>query len=53
MKNNPIWTLIILLHEIVQLGCAPKLSHSQIYYLKALLEGYMQERKKAFPEEAL
>ena len=31
MKNSPVWALIILLHEVVQLVCARKLSQSQIY----------------------
>lgn len=53
VKNSTVWLLIILFHEIVQLVCAPKLSLSQIYYLRALLEEYMEERANIFHENPL
>lgn len=53
IRNSPVWLLIILLHEIVQLVCAPKLALPQIYYLRTLLEEYMEERANMFPEKPL
>lgn len=48
-----ILNLIILLHKIVELICAPNITFSQIYYMQDLIEEYLQERKIMFPDISL
>lgn len=47
--DNQVWQLCLKLREIVELICAPKISHDQIAYLKILIEEYIHFRSGMFP----
>lgn len=47
--ENAVWQLALLLREIVQFVCAPRLSESQIAYMKVLIEEYVEMRQRLFP----
>lgn len=47
------WKLLLLLREVVELVCAPKLSETQVLYLNRLVEVYVEERARLFPMVAL
>lgn len=47
------WRLLILLREVVELVCAPKLSNTQVLYLNRLVQLYVKERARVFPMVSL
>lgn len=47
--SNDIWQLMLLLRRVIELTCAPTISHNQIAYLRVLIEDYLELRKQAFP----
>lgn len=48
--DDPIWQLTIQLKELVELICAPKISHSQVALLSVLIVEYLETRKEMFPD---
>jgi len=51
--SSDAWKLLLLLREIVELVCAPKISLSQILYLNQLVLLYVEERLHQFPSFSL
>ena len=51
--SDEAWQLLLLLREIVELICAPKVSFAQILYLNRLVNLYVEERLKLFPADPL
>jgi len=51
--SSEAWQLLLLLREIVELVCAPRISLSQIQYLNRLVTLYIVERLHQFPMIAL
>lgn len=51
--DDPIWQLTVQLKELVQLICAPKISHSQVALLNVLIVEYLETRKEMFPDHKL
>lgn len=51
--NNEVWGLVLLLRELVEFVCAPRLSESQIVFLKGLIELYVELRQELFPRVKL
>jgi len=47
------WQMLILLREIVELICAPKVSFAQILYLNRLIQEYIEDRSRLFPSVPL
>ena len=47
------WQMLLLLREIVELVCAPKISMPQILYLNRLVTMYVEDRLQLFPESVL
>lgn len=47
------WELVLLLRELVEFVCAPRLSESQIAYMKDLIELYVESRQELFPRVKL
>jgi len=47
--ENAVWQLVLLLREIVEFVCAPRLSEPQIAYMKVLIEEYVEMRLQLFP----
>jgi hypothetical protein len=51
--NSEAWELLLLLREVVELVCAPKVSHDQVLLLNRLVTLYVNERSKMFAQVAL
>lgn len=51
--DNEVWQLILQLREIVELVCAPAITAGQVAYLKVIIEEYIYDRKKLFPDHPL
>ena len=51
--GDPYWQLFLLLHDIVELVCAPKITDSDIAYLAVLIDEYLGDRVSCFPSEKL
>ncbi len=51
--GDKIWALVLLLREIVELICSPKISMRQIAIMKDRTEEYLQSRFTEFPNEPL
>ncbi len=51
--DDPIWQLTVQLKELVELICAPKISHSQVALLNVLIVEYLETRKEMFPDHKL
>lgn len=51
--DNEMWQLILQLREIVELICAPVITAGQVAYLKVIIEEYMCNRKRLFPNHPL
>ncbi|XP_064641941.1 uncharacterized protein LOC135496511 [Lineus longissimus] len=51
--EDETWKLILLLREIVELVCSPKIAEGQVAYLLVLIEEYLNERKNIFPDVKL
>ena len=50
-KENPVWIQLLLLREIVDLICAPKISLDQVALLKDQITEYLCDRVTLFPEQ--
>jgi len=46
--QDSVWYLLILLREIVELVCAPKISFAQVLYLNRLIQEYVEDRSNIF-----
>ena len=46
--HDDAWTMLMLLREIVELVCAPKISVAQMLYLNRLVQQYVEDRSKLF-----
>jgi len=46
--KDEVWQFVLLLREIVELICAPKISHDQILYLERLVNLYVEDRLHLF-----
>jgi len=51
--DSDVWQLCLKLKEMVELICAPKISHNEIGYLKFLTQEYVSARSSLFPYESL
>lgn len=51
--SDEVWTTILLLREIVELVCAPKITLAQVAYLRVKIEEYLELRVSLFPETPL
>uniref|UniRef100_A0A1A8BQ80 Uncharacterized protein n=1 Tax=Nothobranchius kadleci TaxID=1051664 RepID=A0A1A8BQ80_NOTKA len=51
--DNEVWQLCLKLRDIVELVCAPQISHNDIAYLKIMIEEYIYLRHSMFPDKAL
>ena len=47
--TDEAWQMLLLLREIVELVCAPRVSYVQILYLNRLISQYLEERLELFP----
>ena len=48
--NHAVWQLILLLRQITELICASKVSLFQVLFLQHLINEYLEQRKKLFPD---
>lgn len=48
--NDLVWRLFLLLREVVEYVCSPKISHEQLAYLRVIMEEYLTERKQLFAD---
>jgi len=51
--DDKAWDLLLLLREVVELVCAPKVSDAQILHLNRLVQLYVSQRSELFPNVAL
>lgn len=51
--ENEVWQIIWQLREIVELICAPVITEGQVAYLKVLIEEYIDNRTRLFPNAPL
>jgi hypothetical protein len=51
--DEDVWQLLLLLRCICELCCAPKISLSQVLYLQHLIDEYLENRQKLFPNVPL
>lgn len=51
--DNEVWGLVLLLRELVEFVCAPRLSELQIAFMKGLIELYVELRQELFPRVQL
>ena len=51
--QNDAWKMLLLLCEIVELICAPKISVAQILFLNRLILQYLEDRTKLFPSVSM
>ena len=51
--DHEAWHLFLLLKELVELVCAPKVSTAQVLYLNRLVKEYLETRLKLFPSVPL
>lgn len=52
-EEDKVWQLFLLLHDIVEIVCAPKIKDSDIAYLAVLIDEYLEDRLSCFPNEKL
>jgi len=52
-KENPVWNLLLLLREIVDLVCAPAISLDQVALLKEYITDYLHRRVELFPDHRI
>lgn len=48
-RNEPVWELVLMLTELVQLACAPAINMAMVMRLKDLIEDYIARRTELFP----
>ena len=51
--KDEVWRLCMLLRQIVEIVCAPKISLGMVAYLQCIIEEYITYRKLLFPEVTL
>lgn len=51
--QDQVWQLVIMLKEVVELVCAPKISTSQVSFLQVHIQEYLETRRHLFPSEKL
>jgi hypothetical protein len=51
--SDMVWQLVLLLREIVELVCSPKLSTRNVAVMKDIIEEYIEIRLHCFPESSL
>ena len=51
--EDEVWQIILQLREIVELICALVITKGQVAYLKVLIEEYIDNRKRLFPNSPL
>jgi hypothetical protein len=47
--DDGVWQMCLLLREVVELVCAPRLSISQIAYMETVIKEYIEMRMELFP----
>lgn len=52
-EDDPVWQLFLLLHDIVEIVCVPKIKDPDIAYLAVLIDEYLEDRLSCFPNEKL
>lgn len=51
--KDPVWQLVIMLKELFEFVCAPKISIPQVSFLNVQIQGNVETRKELFPTEKL
>lgn len=51
--DDPVWQIFLLLKDIIEFVCAPKITESNIAYLSVLIDEYLHERSSLFPDQRL
>ncbi|XP_030833875.1 uncharacterized protein LOC764597 isoform X1 [Strongylocentrotus purpuratus] len=51
--ENPVWELMLKLKSIVEIVVSPMIDHSELAYLKVLVEEYLEDRRRLFPDKRL
>lgn len=51
--HDPVWQLFLLLCNITEIICAPKIEDSDLAYLAILIDEYLEDRQKIFPNDKL
>ncbi|KAJ8023615.1 hypothetical protein HOLleu_36104 [Holothuria leucospilota] len=51
--NDSVWQLLIILREMVEVICAPRISSSQVEYMFEVIENYLTSRAKLYPSTPL
>ena len=50
---DPVWKMLLLLRQIVEITCVPLIAFSQISYLVLLIGEYLELRSTLFPSESI
>lgn len=53
IKDTQVWQLVIMLKEVAELVCVPKISAGQVSFLQVHIQEYLETRKHLFPSEKL
>ena len=51
--TDKVWKLLLLLRQLVEYICAPKISVEQVCYLNVLIQEYLELRSELFPDQRL
>lgn len=51
--KDQVWQLAIMLKEVVEIVCAPKISAAQVSFLQVHIQDYLETRKHLFPSDKL
>lgn len=51
--QDQVWQVVIMLKEVVELVCSPKISAAQVSFLQVHVQEYLETRKHQFPSEKL
>lgn len=51
--QDRVWQVVIMLKEVVELVCSPKISAAQVSFLQVHIQEYFETRKHLFPSEKL
>jgi len=49
IKNHHVWNFFLILQEIVELVCSPKITERQLWHLEDIIKEYFKQRIKFFP----
>jgi len=52
-KSNTIWRLLLLLRNVVELVCAPKITENQVSWMKEIICEYLYMRRISFPDNPM